>query len=801
VPIQPGSGCVLGTGITGGPATWINVFAPAAGSSVNVSSGTGLGNCPTGGGGSVGPGFGPLGPQPIGNSQSVNPATSSIWSQTAAPNITTTGSITAGDANQACTSVGWGTQNACIGTPTVNSAYQVAVTSAGYIWVQAITTGGTMTANFAIRISNDGGITWFNRGIFAVTQNAPFQVNNITNPNFAGWLPGGVTNVEVIATSWSILTGTPTTAITITQGQATPFTTSSAISTSLNGTGSNAAANMQGNGVAALPVNNDIQQWNNTPITNVPTAVGVAGTGNTPTVNAYIVGGTITGVGPLGPQPIGNSQSVNPATSSIWATVNAPNTITTGTINTVDALQICSSTNWGNQTACIGTPTSGSAYQVPVSSAGYLWVQVTTSGGTVTPNFVVRISNDGGTTWFNRGVFELTNVAPFQINNINTQNFAGWLTGGVTNVEVIATTYTVLTGTPITTVSITQGQATPFVTSSATSSSLNGTGSSAATNTQGNGPTALPINTDMQQLANIALGAPTAWGSAPPPGTIVPNMNVNIAGGSLSASFAGYSPVSYGTPLPVNSSTSNSVTAPAGATVVLYNTSSTTFVDTTIHTTSATATTAMDRIAPGGCFAYAQSGTEVVAGIAESGATNINISAGSGWPIGCGGAGAGGGGGASSAFGSPFPASGTAVGFTNPLGNMGPGKLDANGNVMVSGGVVQGNLTPIWSASSAVTQLLVLGISGKVVTVTGMHCYLQGNVTAGNFGDCQLVQGTGALCAGSQTPLSEQYIITPGNGIWPTGLGPLFTGLASNGVCVKTTFPNPVVGGIVAIQQ
>ena len=36
-------------------------------------------------------------------------------------------------------------------------------------------------------------------------------------------------------------------------------------------------------------------QWGGTAITNVPTAVGTAGTGNTPTVNAYIVGGGASG--------------------------------------------------------------------------------------------------------------------------------------------------------------------------------------------------------------------------------------------------------------------------------------------------------------------------------------------------------------------------------------------------------------------------------------------------------------------------------------------------------------------------
>jgi hypothetical protein len=173
---------------------------------------------------------------------------------TGAPNVTTLGTITTADTNQICTSTNWGNQNACVGTPTKGSAFQVPIASAGYLWAQAVTVTGTLTSvNFVIRISNDGGTTWFNRGIFAVTNVAPFQINNIVTPNFAGWLTGGVTNVEVIATTYAG-TGSPSTIITITQGQATPFSTSSAISTSLSGVGSTAATNVQGNGPTSLPL-------------------------------------------------------------------------------------------------------------------------------------------------------------------------------------------------------------------------------------------------------------------------------------------------------------------------------------------------------------------------------------------------------------------------------------------------------------------------------------------------------------------------------------------------------------------
>lgn len=129
-----------------------------------------------------------------------------------------------------------------------------------------------------------------------------------------------------------------------------------------------------------------------------------------------------------------------------------------------------------------------------------------------------------------------------------------------------------------------------------------------------------------------------------------------------------------------------------------------------------------------------------------------------------------------------------------------PISLDLNGNVRVNGGVVQGNLTPIFTSASSQTQLLVAAVSGKTVTVTGFHCVAQGSNT--NTADCQLVQGTGATCGTGQTALSEEFVFTPGNGAWPQGLGPLFIAAVNNGVCVKTTTSSQtVVGGIVAAQQ
>ena len=54
----------------------------------------------------------------------------------------------------------------------------------------------------------------------------------------------------------------------------------------------------------------------------------------------------------------------------------------------------------------------------------------------------------------------------------------------------------------------------------------------------------------------------------------------------------------------------------------------------------------------------------------------------------------GGSGGTASDFDDPIPAAGTAIGFENPDGDMVPGNVDANGNILVAGvGVAQGSTT------------------------------------------------------------------------------------------------------------
>ena len=551
-------------------------------------------------------------------------------------------------------------------------------------------------------------------------------------------------------------------------------------------------------------------------------------------LNVHIVGGS-SGL-PTGAATAANQEVTVAGTSATSAQgvqgvtggvpqpqIAGPNVTTTGTINTADTGQTCSTTNWGNQTACTGTPTAGSAYQVAVSSAGYLWVQAVTTGGTPTVNFAIRISNDGGTTWFNRGIFELTNVAPFQINNIVSPNFAGWLTGGVTNVEVVATTYT---GAGSTGITITQGQATPFVTSSATSSSLNGTGASAATNIQGNGTSALPVNTNLQQIANVAVGAPTAAGSSatgniPAIQGVTGGVPVPISG-SVTASFSQFAPNgNYSTPLTVGA-TSARTTVPSGggSTVAVYNAgSNAAFVQ--LGNSSVVATAASDQVAPGGFLCFAVGANTNIAAIETAGATTINVSGGSG---GCAGSGGGGGSGSNASVGTngaTIPGSSTQIGIKDLSGNLQPasasnpvpvsmanpsvgtvgsappasaGYLGANANGLMVG-IDQAGASVAINISTAVTTQLVALSAGKVIHVT------EWNAMAGGTTNLTFEYGTGTLCATGTTVLTGAYPLTAQQGAAPGGgLGPILVVPAGNALCVVNSAAVQVSGSLAYSQ-
>lgn len=154
------------------------------------------------------------------------------------------------------------------------------------------------------------------------------------------------------------------------------------------------------------------------------------------------------------------------------------------------------------------------------------------------------------------------------------------------------------------------------------------------------------------------------------------------------------------------------------------------------------------------------------------------------------------------ANGATAPTSATQLGCQDASGNLQPNS--PTHPCYINGGILQAVVSPIFSLTSATTQLLVLASGSTKVYVTSWDCSVQAGASATN-GDCQLVQGTGSLCAGSQTALSPQYVFSPSNGISKgIGLGPILISAAGNSVCIKTTLASATavtVGSIAAIQQ
>jgi hypothetical protein len=218
--------------------------------------------------------------------------------------------------------------------------------------------------------------------------------------------------------------------------------------------------------------------------------------------------------------------------------------------------------------------------------------------------------------------------------------------------------------------------------------------------------------------------------------------------------------VNYAAPMVLNILTSFSQVAPAGNTVVLFNTSTSNFAYTTIHASPAVATIAMDQIAPGGCFAYTQVGSQFIAGISVGGQATLNVSAGSGWPLGCGGGGSSGG---------------------------------------ASGNVFQATAFANNSASSSVTTEQ-FPASGTTVIYLINYAY-QTDAASGAPGTFQLVSGTGVNCASSQVALTPVWNFSANNGIAEGSIGTLGASAPGAALCVKTTTNNLVKWRIGVAQQ
>ena len=212
----------------------------------------------------------------------VAPATSSIWTTTIGPNQTPiTGNITVVDSGVTCAATA-ASQTQCTGTPTAGSFVSGQINGAGCIGVSSALSGGTVTAaTMSTEISQDN-VNFYPRGLFLDGKNAPIWINNATGGVFAGQTPGGgVLYYRVRASALSVLTGTPSFAISIIPSQASCVSYVGNLPTSANGSGAVSSVPMQGNGTTALPVNADLQQQANTVLAAAPTAPGTSTSGNT----------------------------------------------------------------------------------------------------------------------------------------------------------------------------------------------------------------------------------------------------------------------------------------------------------------------------------------------------------------------------------------------------------------------------------------------------------------------------------------------------------------------------------------
>ena len=122
--------------------------------------------------------------------------------------------------------------------------------------------------------------------------------------------------------------------------------------------------------------------------------------------------------------------------------------------------------------------------------------------------------------------------------------------------------------------------------------------------------------------------AGTAWVAAGGPSN-----NCTSAGSGTSANL--YLPNNYATPLTVTS-TSSQLTLPTGTSITVYNIG-TVPAYVKIGTGGVTATTANDVVQPGSWIGFAPGANTTLAAITVSGTTTLNVSAGTGNPVGTGG--------------------------------------------------------------------------------------------------------------------------------------------------------------------
>ena len=259
--------------------------------------------------------------------QPVSPLSGSQWPTINAPDPSpTTGNITILDSGTTCTVTAL-SQTDCTGAPTAGSAVTATVNSAGYIGVNAgAITGGTATISLSIEVSQDN-INWFQRGVFLDSNPAPIWKNNLSSTPFTGVAPGGgVSFWRIRAQTFTVLTGSPSIAITIRQGQASNFTYIGNLPNAANGNTSVSSLNIQGGGGSALAVGVNAQQQAGLTLA-APTAPGVPATsGLVPTVN-FPPGGVTASIAGFAPNGNVNAQATIGATSTAATALPAGATV------------------------------------------------------------------------------------------------------------------------------------------------------------------------------------------------------------------------------------------------------------------------------------------------------------------------------------------------------------------------------------------------------------------------------------------------------------------------------------------
>lgn len=304
------------------------------------------------------------------------------------------------------------------------------------------------------------------------------------------------------------------------------------------------------------------------------------------------------------------------------------------------------------------------------------------------------------------------------------------------------------------------------------------------------------------------------------PGTssgCIPVSTTNPLPTSASATITGgFTDAATGTPISV---TTGGVTGtlPTGSVVVATNVGTTNGAYCKL---GASATTSDQYLSPnGGWFAFSVGANTQLTCITSTSTTTVNMTGGSGLPTGTGGGGGGSGGGTSSSYGSAFPATGTAIGFTDgtnmvsaKVRNPGSGATTADPAIVVSDANVVAainNPTPACSAAPCLTTIGNVGFdpsSGvqapsmaflalpattttQIIALSGStKTYVTSRILlAGGSVNVTFKYGTGSNCGTGTTTLDGPWPLTAQAGFAEgAGVGPVMIVPAGQALCVTT---------------